>query len=208
MRPKERNYGVLVVTASEKTAGALSSVLVGPRYRPVRFAADAEAARRACSGHAYDFAIVDPPLPGGDGARLAIGMSASRETAVLLLTDADGYADAFGAVAGHGVFVLPKPLEGPMLSLALGWMESARERLRLLERGTPSVEEKLEEIRAVGLAKRLLMAERGFSEDRAHRHIEKAAMDRCVTKLAVAEEIIALLGHGGPDAPSRGTSPA
>ena len=46
------------------------------------------------------------------------------------------------------------------------------------------------EIRIVNRAKWLLITERNMDEPQAHRYIEKQAMDRCVPKKTVAEEII------------------
>ena len=51
-------------------------------------------------------------------------------------------------------------------------------------------EEKMEEIRIVNRAKWLLINELKMDEPGAHRYIEKQAMDRCVTRREVAEEII------------------
>ena len=55
---------------------------------------------------------------------------------------------------------------------------------------TQSLEEKMAEIRIVSRAKLLLISEMQMDEAQAHRYIEKQAMDRCVTKRAIAEEII------------------
>ena len=93
-------------------------------------------------------------------------------------------------MAEHGVFTLPKPVNRPALAQALDWMSSARERLRKLEKKTVSVEEKMEEIRAVNRAKWLLISELSMAEPQAHRYIEKQAMDRCISRREVAEEII------------------
>jgi len=75
---------------------------------------------------------------------------------------------------------------------ALNWMESARERLRQFEKKSLSIEEKMAEIRLVNKAKWLLISELKMSEPDAHRYIEKQAMDRCIAKRAIAEEIIKL----------------
>ena len=73
---------------------------------------------------------------------------------------------------------------------ALNWMESARERLRQLEKKTLSIEEKMLEIRLVNKAKWFLITELSMSEPDAHHYIEKQAMNRCITKRVIAEEII------------------
>ncbi|MBO5462830.1 MAG: ANTAR domain-containing protein [Clostridia bacterium] len=69
-------------------------------------------------------------------------------------------------------------------------MSSARERFRKSEKKTLSIEEKMEEIRIVNRAKWLLISELKMDEQGAHRYIEKQAMDRCISKRIVAEEII------------------
>ena len=48
----------------------------------------------------------------------------------------------------------------------------------------------MEEIRIVNRAKWILIRELKLDEPEAHRYIEKQAMDRCISKRIVAEEII------------------
>ncbi len=48
----------------------------------------------------------------------------------------------------------------------------------------------IEEIRMVNRAKLILIKMRGMTEVEAHRFIVRSAMDRCVRKRAVAQEII------------------
>ncbi|MBQ6036394.1 MAG: ANTAR domain-containing protein, partial [Lachnospiraceae bacterium] len=60
------------------------------------------------------------------------------------------------------------------------------------EQKTLSVEEKMAEIRIVNRAKWILISELKMDEPQAHRYIEKQAMDRCVSRRIIAEEIIKL----------------
>ena len=86
--------------------------------------------------------------------------------------------------------MLPKPTSKPIIITALSWLSSAREKLRKTEKKTLSIEEKMEEIRIVNRAKWLLISELKMDEQGAHRYIEKQAMDRCIPKKVIAEEII------------------
>ena len=52
----------------------------------------------------------------------------------------------------------------------------------------------MKEIRIVNRAKWLLVSELKMTEPDAHRYIEKQAMDRCVSKRQIAEEIIKTYG--------------
>ena len=74
--------------------------------------------------------------------------------------------------------------------MALSWLVSARERLRKFEKKTLSIEEKMAEIRIVNKAKWILISELKMDEPNAHRYIEKQAMDQCITKREVSENII------------------
>ena len=59
-----------------------------------------------------------------------------------------------------------------------------------MEQKTASIEEKMEEIRIINRAKWLLIEQLKMTEKEAHRYIEKQAMDRCVTRRKIAENII------------------
>ena len=59
-----------------------------------------------------------------------------------------------------------------------------------MEKKTVSLEEKMMEIKIVNRAKWTLINSLKMSESDAHRYIEKQAMDRCVSKRVIAEEII------------------
>ncbi len=190
MSLKEQGYSVLVVSASETINNAISALLPESKYSPIRFVSSVSAARRAFAEHAFDFVIVNAPLPDDMGVRFAIDACSAKGTVVLLLVRAELHDEIYDKVAEHGVFTLAKPTAKPTILIALGWMSSARERLRKSEKKTLSIEEKMEEIRIVKKAKWLLIRELKMDEPQAHRYIEKQAMDRCVTRREIAEDII------------------
>ncbi len=71
-----------------------------------------------------------------------------------------------------------------------------RERIQELTQENAYLREQLDTARLVGRAKCLLVRYRDLTEPEAHRHIEKEAMDRQMTRRAVAEEILRELGEG------------
>ena len=190
MSLKERVYSVLIVSAAEGFNDALSALLPTSKYSPTNFVSNISAAKRALAERAFDFVIINSPLPDDIGARFAIDTGSSKETVVLLMVRAELQAEIYDKVAEHGVFVLPKPTSKPTMAIALSWLSSAREKLRKTEKKTLSIEEKMEEIRIVNRAKWILIRELKLDEPEAHRYIEKQAMDRCISKRIVAEEII------------------
>ena len=138
----------------------------------------------------FDFVIINAPLPDDIGTRFAIDTCTNKQSAVLLLVKNDIHAGIHDKVVEYGVFTLPKPTSKPTMIHALSWMESARERLRQFEKKSLSIKEKMAEIRLVNKAKWILISELSMSEPDAHRYIEKQAMDRCIAKRTIAEEII------------------
>lgn len=187
---KEQIYSVLIVSSSENINNALRTLLPGSRYEPVRFESDINSAKRAFLERDYDFIIINSPLSDDSGIRFAIDACDSKGTVVLMLVSSELYDETYFRAAKYGVFTLSKPTSKPILSIALSWMSSAREKLRKSEKKTLTIEEKMKEIRIVNRAKWILISELKMSEPDAHRYIEKQAMDQCVSKTQVAETII------------------
>ena len=186
MRLKEYIYSVLVVSASDSFNTAIAELLPSSKYQPVVMVASVSEARRHVAARAFDFVIMNAPLPDESGTRFAIDCCRLQTTVVLMIARSDLY----DKVAEHGVFTLPKPTSRVILSQALEWMASACERLRKIKQKTSSIEERMEEIRLVNRAKCLLISELKLTEPEAHYYIEKDAMDHCITKKKAAENII------------------
>lgn len=191
---KEQVYSVLAVSASDGFNQALPDIFTLPAFSPLSIVSNVSAAKRALSERDYDFVIVNSPLPDDAGIRFAVDTVASYNTVVLFLAKPEQYGDAYDKLVEHGVFLMQKPVSRTLLTIATGWLVSARERVRSTEKKTLSIEEKMNEIRLVNRAKWLLISELKMTEPDAHRYIEKQAMDRCVPRRRVAEEIIKTYG--------------
>ena len=190
MSLKEQVYSVLAVSASDKFNQALSDLFPVPAFSPVHVVSSVASAERALAERDFDFVIINSPLPDDAGIRFAVDTNEACNSVVLFLARAEQYEDLYGDLAQSGVFVLSKPVPRPLFQAASGWLISARERIRKTQKKTLSIEEKMNEIRYVNRAKWLLISELKMTEPDAHRYIEKQAMDRCMTKRRVAEEII------------------
>ena len=190
MTLRERSYSILIVSATDAFTSAFADVLSQTKYFPVHTVFSINAARRELTDKAYDFVIINSPLRDDMGVHFAIDICTGRQAAVLLLVKNDLHDGIHEQVAEYGVFTLSKPLSKTNMSYALSWLESARERLRQFEKKSLTIEEKMAEIRLVNKAKWLLLSQLSMSEPEAHRYIEKQAMDRCVTKRTIAEEIM------------------
>ena len=187
---QERTYSVLIVTASDSFTDSVMPLLPMTDYWPVSTARSVGEARRKLTDTEFDIVLINTPLPDDFGTRLALDVCASSGTGVLLLVGAEHYPDVNARVSPYGVLVLSKPTSAQLVSQSLLLLCGTRERLRRMEQKTASNEEKMEEIRLVNRAKWLLIEQLKMTEQDAHRYIEKQAMDRCVTKRVIAEQIL------------------
>lgn len=190
MNLQEHVYSVLVVSRTNSFNKSIANMLPPSKYAPVVFSSGVSEARRHTADRSFDFIIINAPLPDEDGIGFSIDCCLSQTAVVLLFVGGDIYEKVRSKVVRHGVFILPKPTSGSTVKQALCWMESARERLRKLEKKTLSITDRMEEIRLVNRAKWLLISELNMTEPEAHHYIEKSAMDNCVSKRTVAEGII------------------
>lgn len=186
----ERRYSVLLVSSSPKFNESMLALLPESRFYPVAAVSDVSSARRRLLESKYDIVIINAPLPDDFGTRLALNICDNSGTAVLLFVKAEHYPDINGRVSPFGVLVLPKPTTSQAVSQSLQLLCGTRERLRRMEQKTASIEEKMEEIRIINRAKLLLMEQLKMTEKEAHRFIEKQAMDRCVTRITIAQSIL------------------
>ncbi len=183
-------YSTLVVSGAEAFNSTIKEMLPVYGCQPIKIAASISEAKFALAEKNYDFIIINSPLQDETGTRFAIDCCQTPEAVVLLLVRNELHAEIYDKVMRHGVFTLPKPTSRIILSQALNWMASTKERMRKLQKKSLSVEERMEEIRLVNRAKWFLISELHMSEPEAHRTIEKQAMDHCVSKKKIAEEII------------------
>lgn len=186
----ERRYSVLLVSSSPKFNESMLALLPESRFYPVTAVSDVSGARRRLLESKYDIVIINAPLPDDFGTRLALNICDNSGTAVLLFVKAEHYPDINGRVSPFGVLALPKSTSSQTVSQSLQLLCGTRERLRRMEQKTASIEEKMEEIRIINRAKLLLMEQLKMTEKEAHRFIEKQAMDRCVTRITIAQSIL------------------
>ena len=75
----EEVYSVLVVSSNSRFNDAITPLLPYSEYYPVCFVSNIAAARREILARAYDFVIINAPLPDDFGTRFAIDTSAAAE---------------------------------------------------------------------------------------------------------------------------------
>lgn len=186
----ERVYKVALVSSSEKFNGAMLPLLPKNRFSPISVYRDAKSVRRVISKEKPDIVIINTPLPDDFGTSLALDVSETDGVCVLLFTRAENFSELSSVLAPHGVLTLPKPTSPELTEEVVELMCATRERLRRIEIKKSFAEERMEDIRVVNKAKWFLIEQLKMTEQEAHRYIEKQAMDRCITKRVIAENIL------------------
>lgn len=190
MALEQHVYSVLIVNATERFVEQALPLMPGTRYYPVEKAISVNEARRKVADRAYDVILINTPLPDENGVRFAVDVTSSTGSAVLLFVRTDFYDAVYEKAYGSGVFILRKPTSPAVIAQSLDWLCATRERMRRMEKKSVSLQEKMDEIKLVNRAKWVLITHLNMAEDAAHRYIEKQAMDRCVSKRVVAEDIL------------------
>lgn len=188
----ERVYKVALVSSSEKFNGAMLPLLPKNRFSPIGVYRDAKSARRVISKEKPDIVIINTPLPDDFGTSLALDVSETDGVCILLFTRAENFSELSSVLAPHGVLTLPKPTSPELTEEVVELMCATRERLRRIEIKKSFAEGRMEDIRVVNKAKWFLIEQLKMTEQEAHRYIEKQAMDRCVTKRVIAENILSI----------------
>ena len=181
MNDRDRCYSVLLVSSSARLNGSMLPLLAGSQYQqPIAVAATVAGARRALLERRFDLVLINTPMPDDFGTQLALDVCENTGSGVLLLVKAEHYPDINARVSDFGVLTVSKPTTAQIMTQSLR-----------LEQKTATLERKMEEIRIVNRAKWMLIDRLHLTEQEAHRMIEKRAMDRCVTRRVIAEEILA-----------------
>ncbi|HJD22633.1 MAG TPA: ANTAR domain-containing protein [Firmicutes bacterium] len=188
--PEKGACSVLVVSSGQKAAQFLAGLLPPGEFTPILSVTTVGEAKRQLVDREFDLLLINTPLSDDFGIDLAIDAAQNQGCGVLLFVKAELLDAVSLKVENYGILTLARPASRPMTYQAVKLLVATRRRLRALEEKTSSLQGKMEEIRLVNRAKLLLMERLKMSEAEAHRAIEKGAMDACVKRRVIAENII------------------
>ena len=147
-------------------------------------------ARRILIERVFDLLVINAPLSDENGVKLAADVIGTKANQVILMVKRE-YADEIAAkVEDYGIFTVEKPLSHSAFWLALKMTSAAYNRTRSFLDENSRLKKSLADIRLVNRAKCLLIEKLGFSEEEAHREMEKLAMNERLEKVELAKRII------------------
>lgn len=191
MFTEKGRYRILIVSKAEKMTELFKETFPGPQYKDVSCTAASGDAKRLCVSNLYDIVLINTPLADDFGVRTAIDLSEQyHNMGILLLVKNEMYEQVACQVEDYGIVTLSKPTTKQNLYMAVKVLSALQMKLKRMEKEARRLKEKMQEQRAIDRAKWVLVDQRKMSEPDAHRYIERKAMDRCVRKIDIAEEIL------------------
>ena len=185
----KRKYRVLVAGANDKLGESIAALLPKNEYVPPVFAASVGEIRRLALESTMDLVVLNTPLKDEFGTRLALDL-ADYNIAVLLMVQGDVFDQVCYKVEDYGVLTLAKPVSRQSFYTAVKLLTAMRAKMLRMEKKNQALQEKMQDIRTINRAKWLLITNLQMTEDEAHYHIEKKAMNSRLSRREAAEEII------------------
>lgn len=180
----------LIVSSSEKSISLFSEMLGAASISQVTAVQLCGEARRLLLERDFDLVIINAPLHDETGESLSRHIASKNICQVILVIKSEIYDEISAATEDDGVLTIARPINRNVFWASLKLAKSAQSRLTRAQTENSRLKQKIEDIRIVDRAKCILISYLGMSEQEAHRHIEKQAMDMRQTKRAVAEGIL------------------
>lgn len=181
---------VLIVSSSVKAEEYLRDILDTAQFSPVVTASGAGEAKRMQLESHYDLVLINAPLADDFGTELAIEIAEDSASGVILFVKNELFEQVSYKAEDYGVLTVAKPGSRQGIYQAIKLLVATRHRIKTFENKAVTLEAKMKEIRLINRAKWLLIDRFKMSETEAHKYIEKTAMDNCVKRGEIAENII------------------
>lgn len=182
----------LIVSKNLKNAEGLAKFINSLGYNDVALADSCGKARRALSQRNFVLLIIDTPLADEYGTDLALHASTHYGCGVVLITSYDMEGEIAAKTEEYGVTVLAKPLNTAFLHKMIKMLLYNKRKIDEVSGANLKLQDKLEELKIVDRAKCILIQNLNMTEQQAHRHIEKQAMDLRISKKEVAKNVLKL----------------
>jgi AmiR/NasT family two-component response regulator len=138
----------------------------------------------------FDSVIISTPLSDEFGLDLVADISKDTKNGIVVLAKREIADEVQKKIRFTGAFVLPRPFNKALLIQTIKLTEIAHIGMAKLEEENRQLTQQLSDMKIVNRAKSMLMQYLNLTEDQAHRHIQKQAMDLRKTQRAVAEDIL------------------
>ena len=186
---KDSRYSVLIVSSSEQFNMMTKKILPDRRFDVIEIRKSASAARRELLVREYDIIIINAPLMDGMGTDFVMDIVDKHSSGIIFAVPTELFSNANDHLIDYGVLTISKPLKLSEMERMIKLLIAMNDRVRQAQKKIRSLTEKLDELKVVSRAK-IVLVERGMSEEEAHEYIIREAMNKGLTKRQVAEDIV------------------
>jgi len=189
-RSEDIQHSVLIISGSERFTAAAKASLPAGRFISIEVRQAAAAARRCMLERDFDLVLINAPLPDENGIGLALDAADKHHTGVLVVVPAEVYDEVLEQVSEQGILAISRPTTRSRIQIAVRFLTALQDKMYGLMKETATARQKVEEIRIIDRAKFVLIEQKHMTEDEAHRHIGKLAMDNGVSRHRIARMIL------------------
>lgn len=179
----------LIVASTPNRQHALTDVLYHEKLNCVVCSTAAEA-RRASLCRPFDLFVIYSGLMDELGNELAVNLADTNDCGGIYIDDSTRTEQIENNLNEYGIITLSRPITKVQLLDAVKLITVSNARVRLLKAKNEQLMSKLEDVKIISRAKIVLMRTNGYSEDQAHKYIEKKSMEQRVARRKVAMDII------------------
>ena len=173
-----------------QSAEALSQLLKIEYFTQISIADNSKTAKKLVENDEFDLICINAPLAEESGIELSMHFASVTRSSVVIIVPQKNADDVNDALTEHGVLVIAKPINKHLFHHYLQFTECFRMRMLTVNEENEKLRHIVEDMKIINRAKLLLITCLNMTEQEAHRYLEKQAMDRCITRREVAEEII------------------
>ncbi|MCH5165563.1 MAG: ANTAR domain-containing protein [Clostridiales bacterium] len=181
----------LIVASTPNRQHALTDVLYREKINCVVCSTAAEA-RRASLCRPFDLFVIYSGLIDEHGNQLAISIADSNDCGGIFIDDSMRTEQIEADLNNCGIITLTRPVTKSALLEAVKLISVSNARVRALKAKNEELTSKIEDMKYINRAKIVLMRSLGYSEEQAHKYIEKKAMEMRMTRRKVAMDILKL----------------
>lgn len=179
----------LIVASTPNRQHALTDVLYHENINCVVSSTAAEA-RRASMSRPFDIFVIYSGLPDERGNMLAVSLADTYDCGGVYIDDSMHTEVVENDLNSCGIITLTRPVTKTALIEAVRLISISNARVRVLKAKNEELAAKLEDVKYISRAKILLMRTFGYTEEQAHKYIEKQSMENRVSRRKVAMEIL------------------
>ena len=187
---KEYKYNILITSQNDLFNAQISKMIPPEVINILDFASSSALSRRMILERSYELLLINSPLSDETGINLAIDAVEINKMGVILFTTPENFNEYYDKVHEYGILTLANTVNSETFVQTLRLLCATRQRLQTLEKKNLSFSERMAEVRLISEAKLLLIQKKKYTEDEAHKYIERYAMNNRITIALASRAII------------------